>query len=665
MRIISCHIENFGRLSDITFDFDENLNIRLEENGWGKTTLCAFIRAMFYGLGGSRKKDYLENERSRYQPWNGGMFGGELTYEVAGRRYIIIRDFAKKDKDATFRLLDERTRLESSDYSESVGEELFGVDRDAFLRTAFISHTDVKYNGVTSGVGAKVGSLSQKGDLENYDKVEKRLHDYLNEKSSRRKTGELYKLNQSIAEAEASISSAGDLDARRAETSRNRDKEEERVITLESRLESIRRYKELTAGVRSIEDSLRLTPQIDRSRYDILSDLFQGGIPEDEEIDSKINIYNDIQNLIQKNDTLEAMIDTMKDEQSETHSRRNGKVLIAATAIIILAGIIIGTIIHNLIISGIIGVVALGALLFLLPGKSGKAHDTSAVERYRQNIRANEDDIRRLEADLKEYLGRLGQTYSRVDAEGLLYDIKAKSKEYRELTKDIKIYEKQTEELRDRLDSSRRELQAYLSQHPELESDQNADASAISNEISEARNLVMRYNGELEGIAERQDELAEMRAALEDMKARRAELQHRVEVMKRTGEYMKQAKESFVSRFMSPVKNAFDKYMEILSRTGDYAAGEYVIDANMDISRKEEGAYHGIAAQSDGYGDMIGLAIRLALLDVMYKEEKPVIIMDDPFSNMDTDRVRYGKRFLEEISGEYQIIYFTCHDSRA
>ena len=33
------------------------INIICEDNGWGKSTFAAFIRAMFYGLDGDRKKN--------------------------------------------------------------------------------------------------------------------------------------------------------------------------------------------------------------------------------------------------------------------------------------------------------------------------------------------------------------------------------------------------------------------------------------------------------------------------------------------------------------------------------------------------------------------------------------------------------------------------------
>ena len=55
----------------------------------------------------------------------------------------------------------------------------------------------------------------------------------------------------------------------------------------------------------------------------------------------------------------------------------------------------------------------------------------------------------------------------------------------------------------------------------------------------------------------------------------------------------------------------------------------------------------------------------MAMVDAMYKEEKPFIIFDDSFVNLDKERLEGGFKFLKELEKEYQIIYFSCHESRA
>ena len=85
MRIISVHIENFGKWSDQTFDFSEGCNSFCEENGWGKSTLAAFLKAMFYGFDAKKDAKAFEKERNLYRPWQGGTFGGQVDFEINGK----------------------------------------------------------------------------------------------------------------------------------------------------------------------------------------------------------------------------------------------------------------------------------------------------------------------------------------------------------------------------------------------------------------------------------------------------------------------------------------------------------------------------------------------------------------------------------------------------
>ena len=64
MKLISVCVENFGKLHQYRLDPSEGLNTILAENGWGKTTLAAFLKAMLYGLPKSTRNSLDENERA-------------------------------------------------------------------------------------------------------------------------------------------------------------------------------------------------------------------------------------------------------------------------------------------------------------------------------------------------------------------------------------------------------------------------------------------------------------------------------------------------------------------------------------------------------------------------------------------------------------------------
>ena len=92
MRLIECYIENFGKYSAYTHKFKNGLNVIHSDNGSGKTTLSVFIKAMFYGLTAERKQSLDENDRKKYAPWQGGAYGGSLTFENGGKIYRIERN---------------------------------------------------------------------------------------------------------------------------------------------------------------------------------------------------------------------------------------------------------------------------------------------------------------------------------------------------------------------------------------------------------------------------------------------------------------------------------------------------------------------------------------------------------------------------------------------
>jgi uncharacterized protein YhaN len=50
MKLISLHIDNFGQFNNFDYVFEDGINQIIEENGWGKSTLAAFIKVMFFGF---------------------------------------------------------------------------------------------------------------------------------------------------------------------------------------------------------------------------------------------------------------------------------------------------------------------------------------------------------------------------------------------------------------------------------------------------------------------------------------------------------------------------------------------------------------------------------------------------------------------------------------
>ena len=60
MKILSLHIEGFGKFHDLDISFKDGLNVVYGKNEAGKSTLHTFIRGMLFGIEKQRDIPYPE-----------------------------------------------------------------------------------------------------------------------------------------------------------------------------------------------------------------------------------------------------------------------------------------------------------------------------------------------------------------------------------------------------------------------------------------------------------------------------------------------------------------------------------------------------------------------------------------------------------------------------
>ena len=139
MRILELHMKHFGKFEEERMRFEPGINIIYGGNETGKTTMHAFIRAMFFGIGSSRGRGGRPDEYQLRRPWeNGSYFAGAMKVESEGKVYRIERSFDKTDRDV--RLICESDGQELP-ADTGLEELLGGVSEAVFLNTVFISQT--------------------------------------------------------------------------------------------------------------------------------------------------------------------------------------------------------------------------------------------------------------------------------------------------------------------------------------------------------------------------------------------------------------------------------------------------------------------------------------------------------------------------------------------
>ena len=170
MKLISMHVDDFGGLHNYDYNFEEGLNVVLQDNGWGKTTMAAFLKAMLYGYDTKRSKDITENERKRYLPWQGGKYGGFLDFEADGIRYRVYRTFGETPRFDKVKIINLDNKTSARIPADKIGETLFHLDANAFQRSVFINQNGLSINGAASSIHTRLNNLvSQANDVAAYD----------------------------------------------------------------------------------------------------------------------------------------------------------------------------------------------------------------------------------------------------------------------------------------------------------------------------------------------------------------------------------------------------------------------------------------------------------------------------------------------------------------
>ena len=320
MKLIKCHINNFGCLSDVDLQFNEGVNVINRKNGWGKSTLIAFIRVMLFGFDNENARDTDKNERKYFKPWNkADNYGGSLEVEADGRIYRLTAVFGKKQAEDTRQVIDTVTGLPYELYGKSFGETFFLINAKSFERTVYLAHND-RSDEVTDDVRAKMGNVEGvRDDINNSDKAIEALDTAIKAIESGRSKGRLNEIAGRISDLERicnekePLSKSLDIITEKYELVReNGRKLTEKISETVSRISAESELQNMYARKDRYFDLIRAVTQ----REEKLSDLklaFPNGVPKKSDISSYQEEYASCMELKGRMDYLR-----LSDEENDT-----------------------------------------------------------------------------------------------------------------------------------------------------------------------------------------------------------------------------------------------------------------------------------------------------------------------------------------------------------
>jgi uncharacterized protein YhaN len=135
----------FGKLEHETLTLQPGLNIIEAPNEWGKSTWCAFLVNMLYGIDTrARSTGNALADKERYAPWSGAAMSGRIDLNWNGRDITIERRTKGRLIFGEFQAYETESGMDIPELNgTNCGQMLLGVERSVFVRAGFLKLTDL------------------------------------------------------------------------------------------------------------------------------------------------------------------------------------------------------------------------------------------------------------------------------------------------------------------------------------------------------------------------------------------------------------------------------------------------------------------------------------------------------------------------------------------
>lgn len=111
----------------------------------------------------------------------------------------------------------------------------------------------------------------------------------------------------------------------------------------------------------------------------------------------------------------------------------------------------------------------------------------------------------------------------------------------------------------------------------------------------------------------------------------------------------------------STMQDVQSRFADYLRNITDGRVSLNSMDENMDVDIQSGDNHLSYEILSEGTKDTIGLAFRLAMLEHLFPEGGGLVVLDDPFTEMDEDRTKQACKLVQQFADNgNQVIFVTC-----
>ena len=607
----------FGKLDRAKLCFGPGLSVIEAPNEWGKSTWCAFLTAMLYGVDTRERSTKAGlSVKEKYAPWSGKPMEGRMVVEHHGMQLTLERKSGRSPM-GEFRAYETESGLPVPGLSgENCGEWLLGVPRSVFLRSAFVRFQDLPVEADDT-LRRRLNALVTTGDESGRAELLGGKLSELKRKIQFHKTGLLPESQEKIAllrQQLQEVRSLGDrLEAVQAELNRGRQQRE----ALETHLEWLD-YDDGQDQRLRLEQAAQAAKDA-RAELEALEDQ-RPDCPEEQ-----------LRSKLRQGSALREQMHTPV--EIDVGSRAPAALLAAAAALVALAGLVLMT--KQLLLAGLLTLVG-GALVGLLA--------VAAASRRRDAIRVRNQEIARRDGSRQDLDDAMEQWQRQIEAWQRLAQARTRAEQAKQRLQD---------------------LLAVVRTASSAEQPRQEDTLELSRAETESRLARLRENlriwqsqtDQLRGQMEVQPRQEVLERQLEEETRRRHELERHYRAIGYAQGALETASQELQRRFVPQITRRAAQLLSVLTE-GRYTKLSIGEDLALTAASEDEMTLRGNLWRSEGTSDQMYLALRLAVWEAVCPEAP--LVLDDALVRFDEQRLQAALALFRDLGRERQILLFSC-----
>ena len=714
---------SFGKLQGETLELKDGLNILQAPNETGKSTWCAFLLSMFYGIN-SRERDRAGfiADKNRYAPWTGSSMSGRLDCSTDDDALTLTRTTRRQTAPmGEFQAVYTGTGNSVPELNgQNCGEILLGVSREVFERSAFIRQAGLSITQ-DAGLERRIASLITSGEEDtSYSEASDTLKKQLNRRRHN-KTGQLPSLEAELQIVQRQLAEIAQLELHLQASRSEIETLSAQETALAAEVEQHRLW-EAAKKQRALSEAESVAAQTAQRAELLRQRLTEDRIPENETIGrlrgALVNLETTRKAVEKARSERDAAAKTLFRAEAAVHEnpfagQTAEEAWKSATSVSdskpwplseLLPSIFLGLIALYLVIAGFTNGEAADSIFYGIPcvfvslvlpfcknrkwkketAAFLKKHSASSAAELRELATAYETLLKtrdEAQAELDKRSASADTLYNTLSSneQAILLEVRrfaptafdsaAADALLRECAQRRKALTEAEAIARD----AQMRFEVLSQQCPPAPADSgvlpptrsldtvSTELEAVRAELASARSTADRLSGQLQAIGD----LTVMQSTAAQLEEERLRLEGEYEAIRLAMDALDTANTTLQNRFSPELGR---RAAEIFGELTDGRYSGVVLDRAFHLSAEPSGdaVYRDAQLLSAGTMDQLYLAVRLAICELVLPADKAVpIVLDDALANFDDARCETALKWLKEAAKSRQILLFTCHSREA